>query len=125
MPRLTKNDRRFLEAGLADSDRNLSHVNKIIGEIGDVEIANDQMRGLVGRGLADWRLKPSRTLNSVGAGHIRVTHAGREALRLDTPIRRTAVWLLDGLPNLLWTVMIAVVSAAAGAIVTVMITPEC
>ena len=124
-PRLTRNERKILEAALADSSRDHSHINGIIGDIGGTENANDQMLRLVGRGLAEWRLKPTRSLGDrVGVGHVRVTHVGQGALRLDTPLRRTAVWLLDGVPTLLWGVTIAVVSAAAGAIVTALLTQK-
>ena len=98
----------------AERGRSYAHINAIPG---GTENVNDQMERLVARGLAAWRLKPSRSLNSVGRGHIRVTHGGQEALRLDTPTRRFTVWMLEGIPTLLWGITIAAVSAAAGAVV--------
>lgn len=123
VPRLTRNERRILEAGLSDSNRNHTHLNSIITDLGGIESANDQMRRLVGRGLAEWRVKPERAMGDrVSTGHIRVTYDGQEALRLDRPLRRATVWLLDGVPSLLWGITIAAVSAAAGAVVTVLLT---
>ena len=124
-PRLTRSERKILEAGIADSSRDHSHTSEIISQLGGIENANDQMLRLVGRGLAEWTLKPTRALGDrVGVGHVRVTHAGQEALRLDTPLRRTTVWVLDGVPSFLWAITIAVVSAAAGAVVTVLLTDK-
>ena len=124
-PRLMRNERKILEAGARDSSRDQSHINGIISELGGIENANDQMSRLVGRGLAEWTLRPTRAIGDrVGLGHVRVTHAGQEALRLDTPLRRTTVWVLDGVPSLLWAITIAVESAAAGAVVTVLLTDK-
>ena len=123
VPRLTKNERAILEASVADGDRSSVHINKIIPDLGGGEHANDQMDRLVGRGLGEWTLKPSRSMpNRVSLGEIRVTHAGTEALRLDKPLRRVAAWLADGVPGLVWGLTIAVVGAATGAAVTAWIT---